>query len=329
MAHVCIGIDFGGTGIKYTALDESNQHTEIYSVPTPVADGKDAILQQIVTGCRDYIARLGLAREDILRIGIGSPGPLSVKRGIILALPNIPNMQNVPIKSILEEELGFPVTLENDANAASYAEFLCGAGETISSMVMLTLGTGVGSGIIIGGTLVHGAHDMGGELGHLIVAPGGRECSCGQRGCLEEYSSAGALGRYAAEALANGEGADSSLQDVLKATGEIDALDIEKAMLAGDRFAKDRWEEFCYYLALGCVNIIRMLDPDRIVLAGGITKAGDTLYQPLMEQFRALDWSLLETKTDIAIAQLGSDAGAVGANGVTWYDVKGEQGAKP
>ncbi len=187
---------------------------------------------------------------------------------------------------------------------------------------MLTLGTGVGSGIIIDGSLVHGAHDMGGELGHLIVSPGGRQCSCGQKGCLEEYSSAGALGRYTAEALASGEGSDSSLQAVLKANGEIDALDIEKAMLAGDAFAKARWGEFCYYLALGCVNIIRMIDPDRIVLSGGITKAGDTLYKPLMEQFAKLDWSLLETKTDIAIAQLGSDAGAVGAAGVAWYDVK-------
>ncbi len=322
MAHVCIGIDFGGTGIKYTALNEANEHTEIGSVTTPVAEGKAAILKQIVTGCRDYIDRLGIAREDILRIGIGSPGPLSVKRGIILALPNIPNMKNVPIKAILEEEMGIPVTLENDANAASYAEFLCGAGEEVSNMVMLTLGTGVGSGIIIDGGLVHGAHDMGGELGHLIVAPGGRQCSCGQKGCLEEYSSAGAMGRYAAEALSNGQGPDSTLQAVLKATGEIDALDVEKAMLAGDSFAKARWDEFCYYLAMGCVNIIRMLDPDRIVLSGGITKAGDTLYQPLMDQFRTLDWSLLETKTDIAIAQLGSDAGAVGAAGVAWYDVK-------
>ncbi|MBT3279553.1 MAG: ROK family protein [Phycisphaerales bacterium] len=327
MTQVCIGIDFGGTGIKYTALDEANTHREIYSVPTPVADGKDAILKQIVTGCEDYIKRLGLSRDDVLRIGIGSPGPLSVDRGIILALPNIPNMKNVPIKSIIEEATGIPTTLENDANAASYAEFLCGAGAEVSNMVMLTLGTGVGSGIIIGGSLVHGAHDMGGELGHLIVDPGGRLCSCGQKGCLEEYSSAGAMGRYATKALRAGEGSDSLLQTVLAEKGSIDALDIENAMLAGDAFAKVRWDEFCHFLAIGCVNIIRMLDPDRIVLSGGITKAGDTLYTPLMEQFRAMDWTLLETQTDIAIAQLGSDAGAVGAAGVAWYDVKNQKGA--
>ncbi len=318
MAKVCIGIDFGGTFIKYTALDENYQPLgKTHQVPTPLAEGRDAILQQIIAGAKQLIESLGLAREDIVGVGIGSPGPLSVSRGILLALPNIPGMENVPIRDIVGKALGLPATLENDANAAAYAEFLCGAGKGTDDMVMLTLGTGVGSGIIHKGEIIHGVHEMGAELGHVIVQPGGRACSCGQHGCLEEYCSATSLARNTTEILQETD-RQSSLREVLAEKDQIDARDINEARRAGDELAAEMWEQCAYYLALGCVNIYRFLDPDRIVLAGGLSNAGDDLTEPIMRHWKELDWTLLQTQKSLAIATMGADAGAIGAAGVAW-----------
>jgi glucokinase len=317
MAKVCIGIDFGGTFLKFTTLDEAYRPGEVSQLPTPLKDGPEAILDQMIRGAEQLIQQEGLSRDDIVGVGIGSPGPLSISRGMLLALPNIPGMENFPMRDRVSERLQLPATLENDANAAAYAEFLCGAGKGTHDMVMLTFGTGVGSGIIINGRIIHGRHDIGAELGHIIVQPSGRQCSCGQKGCLEEYCSAMKLAKHTTARLGE-KGCASSLVEVLKRNGSIDAKDINEARLAGDALAAEVWDECAYYLAVGCVNICRVCDPDRIVLAGGLTNAGDDLLQPVRRHWEALDWKLFDVKTSLAIATMGSDAGAVGAAGVAW-----------
>ena len=317
MAKWCIGIDLGGTFIKSGLLGADRQPGRLFQVPTP-REGGTSVADQMVAAARQAMQSAGLSSGDVVGVGIGSPGPLDLANGIVMALPNIPNMDNVPLVKLVSQGLGMKaVVLENDANAAAYGEYICGSGGGGGDMVLLTLGTGLGSGIIIDGKVLHGAHDIGGELGHLIVDPGGEQCGCGQQGCLERYCSATHVANRAARAIRDGE-AETSLKTVLERKGAIDARDINDARRAGDELAGKFWDEAAYYIALGCVNICRIFDPDQIVLGGGMTKAGEDLIRPVLWHFRRLHWTATEPKTRIAIAVLGNDAGVIGAAGVAW-----------
>lgn len=320
MAKVCIGVDFGGTFIKFGTLNEAMQPSEIFQLPTPLGQGGDAIVEQILTGCRQLIDERGLERKDIVGVGIGSPGPLSPSRGMIYRLPNIPGVENLPLCELISKGLDLPASLENDANAAALGEFLCGLGKGGQNMIMLTLGTGLGGGIICNGQIVHGGHEIAGELGHMIVQPDGRDCACGQKGCIEQYCSAAGMTKHAIR-LIREQGRPSSLGEVLACSGTLSARDINEAFRQGDELAVEIWNELTYYLALGCVNFCRIFDPDRIVLAGGLTKAGDDLLGPVKKTWEELNWKMTDDKTDINIASLGSNAGMIGAAGVAWSNL--------
>ena len=321
MAEWCIGIDLGGTFIKFGLLDEGGQATETFQLPTPIADGADAVVAQMIAGARQAIQRHGLADEEVLAIGIGAPGPLDIDNGVVIAMPNIPGMDGLPLRDSVAGALGKPGFLANDANAAAMGEYLCGAGKGTRHMVMLTLGTGVGSGIIIDGELFLGAHKIGGELGHMIVQPGGELCGCGQRGCLERHCSATYMAQYAQRQIAE-EGRESALAAVLSEKGALNARDVNEARKAGDALAGEVWDRAAYYIALACVNVCRILDPQEVVLAGGMARAGDDLLGPVREHFTRMNWSLTELKMDIVLATLGSDAGAIGAAGVAWQAIR-------
>ncbi len=314
-----IGIDLGGTNIKFITMNGKMETGELLSLPTPIAEGRDAVTATMVAGCRNVAESEGIDWRQVGGVGVGSPGPLDRERGILLSLPNLPGMDNLPLQDILEHQLDVPVRIENDANAAAYGEFIKGAGQSVDNMVMLTLGTGLGSGIIIDGKILHGAHSEGGELGHMLVAVEGRQCPCGQSGCIEQYVSAANIPRYAEmEIRKTGEG---RLAAVLKEKGLLACKDVTEAWRKGDQTGKRIWEEAMKYLAMGCVNVCRIFDPDRIVLAGGMTNAGDSLLEPLKRHWAAMNWTMLENKTDIAIATLGNEAGAIGAAGVVMGEV--------
>jgi glucokinase len=315
VAKTCIGVDLGGTYVKFVAVGEDRRPGETLQLPTP-AGGGQAVAAGIADGARRLLDARGIDAGDVVGVGIGAPGPLRISEGIVVAMPNIPGMEDFPLARRVGESLGLPVILENDANAAAFGEYLCGAGSG-GDMVMLTLGTGVGSGIILGGRLLHGSHEMGAELGHMVVVAGGELCGCGQRGCLERYCSATYIARAARRRIEEA-GRRSALADVLRRKGTIDAKDINEARRAGDELAAEVWDEGTYYLAVGCVNICRIFDPDDIVLSGGMTRAGDDLMAPLLAHFRRLHWTLTPPRTRIAIAHLGNDAGAIGAAGVAW-----------
>ncbi|MGC9454008.1 MAG: ROK family protein [Phycisphaerae bacterium] len=317
MARQCIGIDLGGTAIKFGLLDEDNQFSETIQRPTPTDRGGDGVVEQMVSGARELLEQAKAGGDEIVGVGIGAPGPLRISEGVIVAMPNIAGMENVQLRDRVGEGLNLPAVLENDANAAALGEFLIGAGRAAQNMVLLTLGTGLGSGIIIEGEILHGAHEMGAEIGHMIVQPGGEQCGCGQQGCLERYCSAKYLAHRAARRIRD-ENITGPLAGKLREKGEIDSLDIERAMEAGDDFAAEMWDEAVYYLAVGCVNICRIFDPDEIVLGGGLTGAGEVLTGPLQKHFERLHWSMAPVTTKIALARLGNDAGVVGAAGVAW-----------
>jgi len=311
----CVGIDFGGTNTKFCLLDADFKPSEIMQLRT--AGTPDEIVQQMICGCRKLIADHGLDSSDVIGVGIGSPGPLDLDKGTILATPNIPGMEGLPIRDLVGDGLKLPAVLENDANAAAYGEYICGAGAGAKSIVLLTLGTGVGSGIIIDGKLLHGSHGIGAELGHMCVEPEGELCGCGQRGCLERYCSATYIAERARKLIKEGT-YSGVLAAVLKQSGAITAKDIVEAVAAGDAFACQVWDRGIYFLAMACVNICRIFDPDRIILAGGMTNAGARLLEPLIKHFTSLHWSITDIRTKIDIATLGKDAGAIGAAGVAW-----------
>jgi len=325
MAKVCIGIDLGGTFTKFGLLDERRRPSGIFQLPTPT-DGAEAIIERMAEGARKALADAGVSGRDVAGVGVGSPGPLSMSKGIVYAAPNLPGFVNLRLRQRLSRKLdGLPVALENDANAAGYGEFLCGAGRKCRDMVLLTLGTGVGGGVVVDGKVLRGSHEIGAELGHMILVPDGRPCGCGQRGCLEQYCSATFMSRWAAREL-EATPRRSRLRAVMRAKAamdppqELDARDINAARKAGDAFAARVWDEMARHLATACVNFARALDPDRIVLAGGMAKAGRDLLAPVQEHYRDLHWGLTPRKTAIALATLGNDAGVIGAAGIAWAE---------
>lgn len=314
-SKVCIGIDLGGTFIKLAAMDADMKMFGAIQVPTP-SGSADTVIDAMVAGARHVISANNIDRSDVLGVGIGSPGPLNRARGVVVASPNIPSFRDIPLRDRIANALGLPADLENDANAAALGEYLCGAGKGVDTMVMLTLGTGVGGGIVEKGQVWHGSHDFAAEIGHMIVQPGGLPCNCGTRGCLEQYASATFLAKRAADAIRGGRA--SSLSKLLAQKGEIDAADVNTARKAGDDLAAEVWDSAVYHLALACVSLERLLDTDLIVLAGGMTKAGDDLMLPLQKYYCDLEWKITPQMSKIVIATLGSDAGVIGAAGVAW-----------
>jgi len=312
MARFSIGIDLGGTFVKAALLGEDADVAARAKVPTPADRGPDGVIDAMADAARQVMDEGEVDTGDVLGVGIGSPGPLDLQAGVVIGMPNIPGFDHVPIRDRLAEALGVPAALENDANAAALGELLAGSGQGVKDLVLLTLGTGVGSGIIIDGRLVHGAHGLGGEIGHMIVQPGGEPCGCGQHGCLERYASATYLAQYARR-LIEEDGRESSLAAVLAAKGEVTAKDVEEACAAGDALASEVWARAVEYLAVACVTICRMLDPERILFGGGMANAGDRLMGPLQARFGQLTWNLADNRTSLALASLGNDAGVIGA----------------
>jgi len=328
MASWCIGIDLGGTFIKFALLDRAMAVRASSQCPTPAEKGADGAIEAIVAGGRRLLAEAGVSAGDVAGVGIGSPGPLDLDAGVVIGMPNIPGFDNVPLRDRVSAGLGLPAVLENDANAAALGEFLAGSGRGVRNMVLLTLGTGIGSGIIVDGKLLHGAHGIGAEAGHLIVQPGGEPCGCGQRGCLERYASATYLSEYARRCIEQ-DGREGRLAEVLRRRGAIDARDVQAAARDGDALAREVWDRAVRYLAIACVGLCRLLDPDRIVLGGGMAKAGEALMAPLQEHFQAEHWTLTEPKTALALAELGNDAGVIGAAGAAWETFGGHGPADP
>jgi glucokinase len=236
---------------------------------------------------------------------------MSHARGVIYSAPNMPGFVNLPLRDRFAALIGLPVGLENDANAAAFGEFAVGAGRAAPTLVMLTLGTGIGGGVVLDGQLWRGCFDNAGEVGHMVIVPGGRPCPCGQNGCLERYASANAVTERLQEAVHAG--ADSLLKRQVLAHAELDARDVLAAIDQGDVLAARIWDETCYYLSLGIVNLRHLINPELVVLAGGLINAGQRLLEPVQRHFERLSWKIAPDAPRIALATLGTDAGTIGA----------------
>ncbi|MEY2398996.1 MAG: glucokinase [Actinomycetota bacterium] len=292
-ATVAVGIDVGGTKVLALALTASGDSLEPVGqcrVPTP--DSGDGLIEAITTAARDAAADAGAA---ISALATGVPG-LVDDHGVMRFAANLPAVRELPLRELLHARFDVPVAVDNDANAAAWGERVAGAGEGADHMLMVTLGTGVGGGIVLDGHLYRGAHGMAGEIGHFVVKLDGEACSCGQHGCWERYASGTALGRIAKEA-----GFESG-EAVVSAAGSRDAG------------ALDVLDTFTRWVAIGLAGLANTLDPALIVIGGGLVEVGDLLLAPLRRHFGELiEGGEHRPEVPIRPAKLGEQAGAIGA----------------
>jgi glucokinase len=308
-----VGLDVGGTSMKAGVVDDDGRPLASVSLPTEAARGQEHGLQRMCQTITEAVAAAGLTMKQIAAIGVATPGTMDIPAGMILDPPNLKPWKNVPVRQHIADTFGLPTAFQNDANAAAYGEFWSGAGKDVHSLVLFTLGTGVGGGVIIGDLVLEGEHSHGAEVGHMkieMTAP--RQCGCGRWGCLEAYASATAVVKRTLEALAQSAGT-SSLGAILHAQGEITARDIFAAAAAGDALADKVVEETAFYLAVGAMNMMHLIDPDMIVFGGGMTAAGEPFLERIRKHVRALAFPVPAAKTQIVFARLGSDAGFIGA----------------
>ena len=319
-ALLYLGIDVGGTGIKIGVVDNDGKTLGFVAIPTEESRGPSDAMHRVSVSASELLASLGLSCQDIVRAGLGTPGSQDISKGMLIEPPNHPHWHNFPIVKCLEDAIGLPVSFANDANAAAFGEFWVGTGKVYSSMVLLTLGTGVGGGIIIDNQLVVGQNSFGGECGHMIIdpRPDARLCVWGG-GCghLEAYASASGVAQRAKEELVAG--AVSSLQ---KNVDAITTKMIYQAAASGDAFSLKIIDETADYLALGIATIVHTLDPGLIVLGGAMnfggaqSPVGIRFLRRVEESFKRRSFEYVAHGTKIEFASLGSDAGYLGAAGI-------------
>ncbi|WP_413380189.1 ROK family glucokinase [Alkalihalobacillus sp. 1P02AB] len=306
-----VGIDIGGTTIKMAFITETGEITTKWEIPTNTEEQGIQIPQDIAAAIRLKLDELGESSQKLSAIGLGAPGFIEMETGFIYKAVNI-GWNDFPLKEILEKETGLRVTVDNDANVAALGEMWKGAGDGASDLLCVTLGTGVGGGIISNGKIVHGANGMAGEIGHITaIAEGGVSCNCGKTGCIETIASATGIARLAETGLV--QRPESRLQSILVSDGEITAKDVFEAAEAGDSFANEIVEKVSFHLGLVIANLANSINPHKIVIGGGVSKAGNGLLTPLTTQFNRFALPRVAESAEIEVATLGNDAGVIGA----------------
>lgn len=314
-----VGVDIGGTNLVVGTVPVAGGRPDaMRSTTTRPERGADAALVDVVEMADEVIEetleRHGGSRDRIVGVGIGCPGPLDLDEGVVLNTPNL-GWANYPVRDRLSDLLSLPATLDNDANCATYGEWWQGAGRGSESLVGVTLGTGIGGGLILDGQLVRGAAGCAGELGHTTIDFTGRRCACGNYGCLEAYASGPNIAARAREGI---EAGDSSLLIDL-VDGELEritAVTVYDALLEGDELAQAVMLETAKILGAGLANVINLFNPQVVVVVGGVTRAGDHLFTPLRSEVRRRAFDVAVEACRIVPGELADAAGLVGAAGV-------------
>ena len=307
-----LGIDLGGTNIAAAVVDENFKIIGTGKVKTNCPRPAEEIAEDMYKAGMMAIENSGLKLEDVAEVGVGAPGSVNPKTGFICYSNNL-GFVNLPLGEILEKKFGKRVFLENDANAAAFGEQLAGAGKGAEQFVAITLGTGVGGGVIINGHILSGMNSAGGELGHTVIVKDGEHCSCGRNGCWEAYASATGLIRQTKAAMEKDK--QSKMWELVN--GDINAVSGRTAfdgLRAGDATAKAVVDGYCEYVACGLTNIINIFQPEVLCIGGGISKEGETLVAPIREYVEKERYSKnVDKQTVIKAAELGNDAGIIGA----------------
>lgn len=304
-----IGIDLGGTNIAAAVVDENGtvygRSKRKTNMPRPYQE----IFDDMALCAMDAAKNSDIPWDKVENVGIGCPGAINKSNGNVDFSNNL-DFYDVPITEYMENKLGKKVYVENDANCAAWGEYVAGSGKNTENMILLTLGTGVGSGIINGGHLFRGSFDTGAELGHMVIVSGGEKCTCGREGCLEAYASATALVSQTKEAMKKNH--DSDMWKLVN--GDINKVNGKTVFDSDDAVSKEVISTYLGYLAEGIVNIVNMFQPEVICLGGGVSGAGEVILEPLTEAVKTKAFARFGKRhTEIKIASLGNDAGIIGA----------------
>ena len=304
-----LGLDIGGTKLAVGVVTEDGRTHGVLVEPTRRDEGPDVVIERLFALGERSIEASGLG--SVSAVGVACGGPLDATSGVLIAPLHLPGWIDIPITDLAAARFGVPAFLENDATAAAFGEFQYGAGRGVNSMVYLTVSTGIGGGAILNGQLHRGAAGNGGEFGHVLVRSGGRECLCGRRGCLEVYASGSSIAARAREAVAE-RGADSALAGL----PDIRAEHVVAAADSGDPLARELWDETTDLLASAITDLVNVLEPELVVLGGGVTRSGSALLDPVREAVRRDAMAPAAAAARIELAGLADEVGVVGAAAV-------------
>lgn len=304
-----VGVDLGGTSIKIAFISLYGEIITKWEIPTDKS-GK-TITTDIAKAIDAKLAELGATKEKLAAIGMGAPGPVNLATGLVYETVNL-GWKNYALKDHLEMETGLPAVIDNDANMAAIGEMWKGAGDGSNDIICVTLGTGVGGGVISNGEVIHGVNGAAGEIGHITsIVEGGAQCNCGKKGCLETVASATGIVRYAMEKLQESDQA-SLLRQILKEKGAITSKDVIEYASKGDGLAEEVMEFVTFHLGFALANLANGLNPEKIVIGGGVSKAGEYLRSSVEKHFKKYTFPRVGAAAEITIATLGNDAGAIG-----------------
>jgi glucokinase len=310
-----VGVDIGGSNLNVGAVPlDGGPPAAFRTEPTEVQRGAkfvvDRVVKMIKDTIRDVMNESGCGVEAFAGVGIGSPGPLDRRTGTVISTPNL-GWRNFPLRDLIENAVALPATLDNDANAATYGEWWLGADRRVNTLVGVTLGTGIGGGVVLNGELYHGATDAAAEIGHMTIDSTGRKCKCGNYGCLEAYASGPAIAARALEGLDPESG--SILLRLAGDSQNITAETVFEAVVQGDAYATEVMHDTAKFLGVGLANIINILNPELLVIFGGVARAGDHLFEPLRAEVRRRAFRVAAQACQIMPSQLSGKAGVIGA----------------
>lgn len=318
MKEYYIGVDLGGTKILTALSNAKGDILNKFYISTEAGKGQEHVIKNILKSIDNVLEGQNLNKSDIKRIGIGSPGPLNIKEGLIYEAPNL-NWVNVPIGKILKDRTGLEVILENDANAAALGEKWFGAGKDVDNMIYMTVSTGIGGGIIIDKRILHGINDTAGEIGHMVIKADGPRCACGNRGCFEVLASGTAISARGRELAAVSP--DSLLYKLVDGDlSKIDGQIVAKAAKMGDEIALKIWDDEAYYLGIGIANLLNVFNTEKIILGGGVMNSWDLFKDKMTEVLKEYAFKSAYNSVEIRRAALGSEVGVKGAIAVAMGD---------
>lgn len=307
-----IGIDVGGTNVKLALVDDNGNVLHSDSVPTYAKMGYEYTVNNIIQAIKSLMEKSGCGAGDVEGIGFDFPGQIDYKNGIVRLAPNIPGWVDVPIAKMIEDEFGIKTRIDNDVRCATLGEMKFGAGKGCENFVCITVGTGIGSGLVVNGQIVRGASNAAGELGHIkLQMNDGPICGCGDRGCLEAYASGPSIVAMAQEYIKGGK---STRYRELAQDGEITPYLVAKAAQEGDPVAKRIFQIVGSYIGIGLTSVINLLNPEKVIIGGGVADAGDILFDPIKKTIKDRAMAVAGSAVEIVPAQLGNSAGVIGAS---------------
>ena len=308
-----VGVDIGGTNVKIALVDKKGEISHPKTVPTRAEMGYEYTIGNITQCIKDLMTEANITTNDIEGIGFGFPGQIDCYNGVVRILPNIPGWIDVPIAEIMQKESNVPVKVDNDVRCAALAELNYGAGAGCKNLVCITVGTGIGSGLIINGKLVRGASNAAGEIGHIkLQMHDGLICGCGDTGCFEAYASGPAIVAMAKDYVRGGKSA--KFRESAGSTAAITPAIVCQAALEGDVVAKRIFTRMGEYLGIGLASVVNLLNPEKIVVGGGVADAGDLLLEPLRKTLIERAMPIQGSAVKVVPAQLGNTAGIIGSS---------------